>query len=130
MEWLRPPAITSADLGERAILGQPGHRIDQLLGQFGSIRVGAASGQIDTDRDGDPVLRFKLTLTDPPRGQDTWPLDDVERLQQTTDGLVAAASYELPYTVIETYPESREQAGGGEDNLDEELGRALDHRSP
>jgi hypothetical protein len=100
------------------------------IGQFGSIRVSDASGQIDTDRDGDPVLRFKLTLTDPPRGQDTWPLDDVERLQQTTDGLVAAASYELPYTVIETYPESREQAGGGEDNLDEELGRALDHRSP
>jgi hypothetical protein len=35
-----------------------------------------------TDADGNPALFVRLTLTEPPAGEETWPSDDVLRLRR------------------------------------------------
>lgn len=94
---------------------------------FGSIRVIDVAGELTTDQDGDSVLRLRLTLSDPRDDDATWPLDDVDALQQETERLAREADVELPYVVTELYPESPdpdEDTGGS--SVDEQS-HALDH---
>jgi hypothetical protein len=97
-------------------------------GHFGSIRVVAVRGELTTDHDGDPVVRLRLTLSDPPAGQATWPLDDVDVLRQEVERLVSASSVDLPYVVFELYPESPDpdEADDASDDLAEALDRDPD----
>ena len=90
-------------------------------GGFGSTRVLGVEGEVAADPDGDEVTRLRLTLSDPPPDRGTWPLEDVEEIQQEVDRLVGDA--DLPYVVTEFYPETREPEEEGED---EGLAEALD----
>ncbi len=93
---------------------------------FGSIRVLDVAGELSTDQDGDSVLRLRLTLSDPRDGNATWPLDDVDALQQEADRLAREGDVGLPYVVTELYPESPDpDEDAGEGSVDE-LARALD----
>jgi hypothetical protein len=93
---------------------------------FGSIRVVDVAGELTTDQDGDSVLRLRLILSDPVDENGTWPLDDVDALQQEADRLARQAPIELPYVVTEFYPESPDpDEDAGAAPLDE-LSRALD----
>lgn len=97
-------------------------------GPFGSVRVVEASGDLSTDQDGDPVVRLRLVLADPPvtpgEGRATWPLDDVDALQQAAEQLIAEADADLAYVVIELYPETPE--AGEEDERGNGLAQELD----
>lgn len=95
-------------------------------GPFGSTRVVDVAGELTTDQDGDSVLRLRLTLTDPVDGDGTWPLGDVDALQQEADRLARQAPVELPYVVTEFYPESPDPDEDVDAASPEELSRALD----
>lgn len=95
-------------------------------GPFGSIRVVDVAGELTTDQDGDSVLRLRLTLSDPVDENGTWPLDDVDALQQETDHLARQAPTELPYVVTEFYPESPDPDEDVDAAPLDELSRALD----
>lgn len=57
-------------------------------------------------------MRLRLVLVDPlitpGAGRATWPLDDVESLQQAVERLIAEADIDHAYAVIELYPETPE----------------------
>ena len=92
-------------------------------GPFGSVTVLGSDGELTVDHDGDAVVRLRLKLEDPVEGQTTWPLDDVDALQQEVEQLAAAA--DLPYVVTEFYPETADESADGSP-ADEELRSALD----
>lgn len=93
---------------------------------FGSIRVVDVTGEVTTDQDGDSVLRLRLILSDPPDEDATWPLDDVDTLQQEAERLAREADVELPYVVTELYPESPDPDEDSDGDSLDELSRALD----
>ncbi|MEA2267292.1 MAG: hypothetical protein QOE27_2875, partial [Solirubrobacteraceae bacterium] len=105
MEGRTAAAAEIADIAEKLKAHEP----------FGSIRVVDVAGELTTDQDGDSVLRLRLILSDP-RDDATWPLDDVDTLQQEAERLAREADAELPYVVTELYPESPdpdEETGDG-----------------
>lgn len=116
MEGRTAAAAEVAEIAERLKAHEP----------FGSIRVVDATGELTTDQDGDSVLRFRLILSDPPDENATWPLDDVDALQQEAERLARKSNLELPYVVSEVYPESPDPAEGSGDGSVDELSRALD----
>jgi hypothetical protein len=100
---------------------------DKLKGrEFGSIRVVGVDGELAIDQDGDAVLRLRLTLSDPPGDDATWPLDDVDALQQDAQRLVGEVDAELPFVVTELYPESPDSEEDISDGSADGLSRALD----
>lgn len=104
---------------------------EQLIAQgvFGSVRVLRAQGQVVEDQDDDPVVRIRLTVSDPAGDTTTWPLDDVDRIQQEAERLAGVAESDLPYVVIELYPETPDDAEEASDGLDEDLSGELDRES-
>lgn len=52
---------------------------------FGSVRVNEASVDHDETSDGQPLVRFTVTLDDPPDGVDTWPLEDISSMLRRID---------------------------------------------
>ncbi len=94
--------------------------------EYGSIRVLEVDGELTTDQDGDAVLRLRMTLSDPPAGHGTWPLDDVDALQQEAQRPVGEADVELPFVVAELYPQSPDSEEDSGDGSADDLSRALD----
>ncbi len=77
----------------------------QLIGQsFGAVRVINAGGDLDADPDGRPIVKISLVVSDPPEGEGTWPLADVDELQHRAKKLLAELDPELPYAVVELLP--------------------------
>lgn len=93
---------------------------------YGSIRVVDVDGELTVDQDGDAILRLEMTLSDPPAGLATWPLDDVDMLQQEAQRLVSEADIELPFVVTEFYPVSPDPEEDTADASGDALSRALD----
>ncbi|MGI8661517.1 MAG: hypothetical protein ACR2LH_10930 [Thermoleophilaceae bacterium] len=65
-----------------------------------------ASGDLDTDPEGLPIVKISLVVSDPRKPADTWPLADVDELQREAQRLVARVDPELPYAVVELFPET------------------------
>jgi hypothetical protein len=105
-------------------LAELGRRLIER-GPFGSIRVRHADAELTTDHEGDPVVRVRLTVSDPPAGDSTWSLDDVDALRQETVRLAQEADADLPYVVLALYPETPDDERSEEED-EGELGRALD----
>jgi hypothetical protein len=52
---------------------------------FGSVRVHEASVDLDETSDGQPLVRFTVTLDDPTEGAETWPLEDISSMLRGVD---------------------------------------------
>lgn len=63
--------------------------VEQLKRSFtvGSVTVTDASYELDETSDGIPVVRFNLTLADPPPNLPTWHVNDVIALQLAVDAM-------------------------------------------
>jgi hypothetical protein len=59
--------------------------------QSGTTRVLSATVRRREDSEGEPALFLELTLSDPPRGEETWPTDDIWALRRQIRDVVAGA---------------------------------------
>lgn len=98
----------------------PGHRA-------GAVEVRSATGHLSADEDGEPLLRFSLTVSDPPENQETWPLEDVQAIRLHVQSLASEADAELPYAIVSLQPETPDPPED-ESAPDDDLGRALDNQ--
>jgi len=79
-----------------------------LLGRsFGSVRVHEARFALDEAADGQPLVRFMVTLDDPLQGADTWPLDDILAMLRSIDDQAVAEGVEFRWSTSfqQTSPE-------------------------
>lgn len=76
------------------------------LGDVGDVRVVDASVSWDEDADGEPILRFVVTLADPPG--DTWPVDDYLRFRGAMSQRASEVELQAPWHVS-VQPETAEQ---------------------
>jgi hypothetical protein len=67
--------------------------------QFGSIRVVAAECRVEAAPDGSARVYFDLTLADPAGTEETWPVDDLLRLQASVDEKAAQSELAAPWEV-------------------------------
>ncbi len=73
---------------------------DWVRGQeIGRLRVLAVEPRIDEDAEGNPAIFLDLTLSDPPVGEETWPLDDILELQRRIDDQANELGLTLPWHV-------------------------------
>ncbi len=92
-----------------AAVDSPEHAVCRWLEgrSFGSIRVNEARVALDEAADGQPLIRFTVTLEDPPPGEDTWPFDDIQSLLRGIDEQAAARGIESRWSTSfqQTSPE-------------------------
>lgn len=67
-------------------------RLDLVVGQ---TRVSGVRTRIGQDPSGDPAVIVKLALADPPRGLDTWPVDDLWEIRRLVNDTVRQVDPEL-----------------------------------
>jgi hypothetical protein len=89
--------------------------ITQLLEDpsVGSLRIVAAEGAVSSGSEGEPIIRFQVTLADPSGDEETWATDDVHRLMRRVVEAVVAENLDLP-PVVELQPETPDAAEGSE----------------
>jgi hypothetical protein len=57
--------------------------------EAGTTRVLNATVRHEEDSEGEPALFLELTLTNPPPGEETWPIDDIWALRRKIGDVVA-----------------------------------------
>jgi hypothetical protein len=67
--------------------------------RYGVVRVLDASYTVDRDADEVPAIFLKLVLSDPPEGEETWPLESVLRLRRSVLERVDEQGLEAPVYV-------------------------------
>ena len=74
---------------------------------FGSIRVNEVTFALDQSADGQPLVRFTVTLDDPEPGQETWPFDDIQSMLRSIDDQAVAEGIESRWSTSfqQTSPE-------------------------
>lgn len=58
--------------------------------ESGTTRVESAAVRRGEDSEGEPALFLELTLTNPPVGQETWPIEDIWALRLQIRDVVAS----------------------------------------
>jgi hypothetical protein len=73
---------------------------DQAVGRvFGRIRIEDAGIYLDDDANGLTAVFLDLTLSNPPDGADTWPIDDVLALHDALNEDARRLRFGLPWHV-------------------------------
>lgn len=87
-------------------LGAALRESDVVVGQ---TRVLDVRSDVGEDSEGTPAIFFELTLSDPPAGLDTWPVDDIWEIRRVVQKIMAAAGPELEVPWFLSFvPESSE----------------------
>ena len=93
----------------KAAVGSPEDAVlSWLKGRsFGSIRVNEVTFALDQSADGQPLVRFTVTLDDPEPGQETWPFDDIQSMLRSIDDQAVAEGIESRWSTSfqQTSPE-------------------------
>lgn len=98
-------------MSNAAAIDSPEESVRQWLETqtFGSVRVNEASIDHDETSDGQPLVRFTVTLDDPTEGAETWPLEDISSMLRRIDeravesGLTARWSTSFHQTSAEDF---------------------------
>ena len=82
--------------------------------KVGSIRVVEVQPRIDEDAEGNRAVFLDLTLSDPPEGEETWPVDDILELYREIDEEATELELTLPWyvTLQKQTPEEQETDEG------------------
>lgn len=83
----RPLRFYAVHMGSTATTDSPEESVRHWLETqtFGSVRVNEASVDHDETSDGQPLVRFTVTLDDPAEGAETWPLEDISSMLHRID---------------------------------------------
>lgn len=75
--------------------------------EFGSVVVHDGRYEFDLSADGQPLVRFILTLDDPAPGTETWPLSDIYALDREVDQTAESLGIESRWStsIQQTTPE-------------------------
>lgn len=81
----------------------------------GDTRISRVQIRVGEDSLGEPAMFVILTLSDPPNGLDTWPVDDIWALRRKVRDAIAkvAPDLELPWFVM-FEPEHAEDLEAGD----------------
>ena len=111
-ECYRLMAAAAEGLRVLAYLAAVGSPEDAVLSwlkgrSFGSIRVNEVTFALDQSADGQPLVRFTVTLDDPEPGQETWPFDDIQSMLRSIDDQAVAEGVESRWSTSfqQTSPE-------------------------
>lgn len=92
-------------------------KLQQL--ESGTTRVLSARVKRGEDSEGEPALFLELTLTNPPPGEETWPIDDIWALRRQISDVVASVDEITEPWFIRFYPEDPGELDPSD--LDEQL---------
>ncbi len=70
----------------------------------GTTEVLSAKVRHEADSEGEPALFLELTLTNPPPGEETWPIDDIWALRRKVRDVVASIGDVTEPWFIRFYP--------------------------
>lgn len=108
----RNPGIDMDDVRRQRAAVVPQDPEDAVLSwlkgrSFGSIRVNEVTFALDQSADGQPLVRFTVTLDDPEPGQETWPFDDIQSMLRSIDDQAVAEGVESRWSTSfqQTSPE-------------------------
>lgn len=76
----------------------------------GETRVVDARARVTEDSEGAPAVHIELTLTTPPPGRETWPVEDIWALRRTVRDIMLELDPESTTAWFLTFlPEGREE---------------------
>lgn len=88
------------------------------FGPFGSLSIRGVKAEPGTDVDGDDVVRFWITVSDPSSEDDSWSTEETFTLIRAVDLAWWGMDPELPPALVRLIPENPDY--GDEDASDEQ----------